>query len=312
MSAALRRAAAAIEGFAFTPARAEPLAALRIGVACILLAQAASIAPVYFELYRRAGVIDERLREAFAAPGLPALGWLVALLGRSRAVETPILVSVGALYLLSLVALCLGLFTRWAALAAWFLHLSLAVAAGGTDYGADQFAHLSLFYLAVVPSGEALSLDRWFGRVRGAPSWRARLGLRVIQLHLAAAYLAAGVAKAMGGQWWNGEAIWRASMLPEYGRIDFSWLAAAPLLPTALGWAVLIVEIGYPVLIWPRITRRAWVAAVIAMHAGIAVFLGLHIFGAMMAWLTFTAFAVSAEPARRSRVTRDRRRAMAS
>lgn len=296
MSGALHRAAAAITRFAFAPARAEPLAVLRIGLALLLLAQAASIAPVYLDLYSRSGVIHGPLREAFASGGLPGIGWLVTVVAHRAAAETPILLSVAALYVLSLIALGLGLFTRAAALTAWFLQMSLGVAAGGTNYGADQFGHIGLFYLAVVPSGDAFSLDRRLGRVPGLPSWRARLGLRVVQLHLSAAYLAAGMAKAAGSQWWNGEAIWRATMLPEYGQLDFSWLASVPLLAAALGWSTLLVEIGYPVLIWPRRTRRAWVAVTIAMHAAIAAFLGLRIFGVMMALLTFAAFGVSAEP----------------
>ena len=286
----------AILRFAFTPARPAPLAVLRIGIALLLLAQAASIAPVFFELHGSSGVIQGPLREAFAAPGLPGVGWLVTVLSHHRAAETPILLSVAALYLISLLALALGLFTRVAAVSAWLLHLSLGVTAGATTYGADQFAQIALFYLAVVPCGDVLSLDHRRGRVKGLPSWGARLGLRVLQVHLAVTYLAAGLAKAAGPQWWNGEAIWRSAMLPEYGQLDFSWLAAVPLLPAALGWSVLLVEIGYPVLVWPRLTRRLWVILVIGMHAAIGAFLGLHIFGAMMALLTFTAFGMSAEP----------------
>lgn len=301
MSRALRHVKTAIMRFAFAPARAEPLGVLRIGLALVLLAQAASIAPVYLDLYSRSGVVHGPLREAFALPELPGMGWLATLLARRPSAEIPTLLSLAALYVLSLIALCLGLFTRTAAVTAWFLQMSLGTAAGGAKYGADQFGHIALFYLAVVPSGEALSLDRRLGRVQGLPSWRSRLGLRVIQMHLAAAYLGAGVAKALGSQWWDGEAIWRASMLPEYGQLDFSWLAAVPLLPAALGWATMLVEIGYPVLIWPRRTRRVWVGATIAMHASIAACLGLHIFGAMMALLTFAAFGVSAEPARADR-----------
>lgn len=284
--------------FALAPARPEPLAAIRIGLAVVLLVQAACIAPALFELYSRSGVVGDELYRAFVEPAPPGLAWLGDLLARSGRSEAPILLSFSILYALSLALLGLGLRTRIAAALAWILHLSLSVVAPGTQYGADQFADLALFYLVVVPCGDALSLDRRLGLTRGEPSWQARLGLRVIQIHLAATYLAAGVSKAIGHQWWNGEAIWRSAMLPEYGQIDFSWLAAIPILAMALGWATLVVEIGYPVFIWPRRTRRLWIVATIGMHAAIAVFLGLHIFGAMMAWLTFAAFGIDAEPRR--------------
>jgi hypothetical protein len=282
--------------FALTPARPEPLAVLRIGIAVLLLTQAACIAPALFELYSRSGVIGPELYHAFVEPTTPGLAWLGLLLERSGRAETPILLAFSTLYVLSLSLLGLGLRTRIAAAVAWVLHLSLSLVAPGTQYGADQFADLALFYLVVVPCGDALSLDRRMGTSQGLPSWQARLGLRLIQIHLAFAYLAAGISKAQGGQWWSGEAIWRAAMLPEYAQLDFSWLAAVPLVPMALGWATLAVEIGYPIFIWPRRTRRPWVLMTIAMHAAIAAFLGLHLFGAMMALLTFSAFGVDAEP----------------
>lgn len=302
MKERLRRAFDAAREFALAPARPEPLAVLRIGVALVLLAQAASIAPVLFEIYGRTGVVRGPLRDAFGAPGLPGISWMVALLGKSGAAETPILVTASLSYVASLILLALGLFTRAAALSTWALHLFLGMAAGATIYGADQYAHLALFYLVIAPAGEALSLDHHLGRVRSAPSWRARIALRLVQIHLCLSYLAAGVAKARGEEWWNGEAIWRASMLPEYRQIDASFLASVPLVPMVIGWGVLVFEIGYPVLIWPRLTRGLWVALTVAMHAGIAMLLGLHVFGALMAVLTFAAFGVRAEPQRPERI----------
>jgi hypothetical protein len=114
-------------------------------------------------------------------------------------------------------------------------------------------------------------------------------------------YASSGIEKALGPGWRNGEAIWRALMLPEYRRFDFSFLAAHPWMAVVLGWLVLAVEIGYPVLVWPRRTRRFWVGAVAALHLGIAVFMGLAVFGAVMIVLSVAAFGVPAEPAEPSR-----------
>jgi hypothetical protein len=125
----------------------------------------------------------------------------------------------------------------------------------------------------------------------------ARLGLRVVQIHLCIAYLASGIEKATGSQWRDGEAIWRSLMIVHYPRFDFSWLARYPWFAVVLGWGVLVVEIGYAALIWSRCTRRLWVAAVVALHLGIAVFMGLDVFGALMIVLTVAAFGVSSEPA---------------
>ena len=61
-------------------------------------------------------------------------------------------------------------------------------------------------------------------------------------------------------------------MSPDYRRFgfDFSWLASHPWVAVLAGWAVLVVEIGYAVLIWRQSTRRAWILATVALHAGIA------------------------------------------
>jgi hypothetical protein len=50
---------------------------------------------------------------------------------------------------------------------------------------------------------------------------------------------------------------------------------------------------------WSRRTRRAWVVATAAMHLGIAMLMGLGVFGAIMIVLTVAAFGVRAAPARR-------------
>jgi hypothetical protein len=223
---------------------------------------------------------------------------LIRLLAPAGVGEGAVLGAAGGLYVLSLAALLLGLGTRAAAGLAWFLHLTLMTTGEGTNYGADQLSHVFLYYLVWSPSGAALSLDRALGRVERGPSPSARLALRVVQLHLCVVYLTGGVAKARSPDWWNGDAIWRAVMTPEYRHFgfDFSWLATHPGFAIGAGWAVLAVEIGYAALIWPRRTRRAWVLCTAALHLGIALFMGLTVFGAVMIVLTATAFGVGAEP----------------
>lgn len=297
----LARVGRAIERFFLAPARATPLAALRIGLALVLLVQAALIAPAFFALYERSGVLQGVVRDSLARPGLPYLGWLIRTLGRVGVGEAPILTTTGIVYLLSLLALLVGWRTRIAAAVAWLTHLTLMMTANGTNYGADNFGNIFLFYLIWIPSGAALSMDRLAGRVSGAPTSTARLALRVIQLHLCMVYLAGGLFKASGEQWWDGDSIWRAVMLPEYRQFDFSWLAQHPWVATVSGWLVIVVETGYPIFIWPRLTRRPWIIATVMMHLGIAVFMGLGVFGALMIAFTVSAFGFSAEPRRGDR-----------
>lgn len=87
-------------------------------------------------------------------------------------------------------------------------------------YGVDQYASVFLFYLMWIPAGAACSLDAAIGRTSQAPTAMARLGSRVLQLHLCLSYLASGIAKSAGVQWWNGELLWRALSLPVYQQLS--------------------------------------------------------------------------------------------
>jgi hypothetical protein len=286
----------AIERFFFAPARPAPFAALRIGLALVLLVQAVQIVPVFRELHHHAGFLRGALMDSFAPGHLPAVGRLLSFLAAHGVPESIVLTTCGLLYLGALVGMLVGWRTRVVTIAAWLLHLGFMMLAPYTTYGADDFANIFLFYAMFAPMGATLSLDHRSGRSFDAPRPGHRLALRVMQLHLCLAYLCSGLQKARGEQWWNGEAIWRSLTTHGHQSFDFTWLAFYPVLAAVLGWLVLFIEIGYPVFIWPRFTRRAWIAAVVGLHAGIAVFMGLHVFGAVMIVLTMAMFGVSAEP----------------
>lgn len=287
----------AVERFFFAPARPTPFAVLRIGLATVLLAQALQIAPIFRELYHHHhGFLRGPLMDSFGPSHLPPLGRVLPFLAERGIPESVVLNCGGVLYLASLVCLLLGWRTRVAAVSTWLLHLFFMMLSPHTNYGADDFANIFLFYSIFAPVGAVCSLDQRQGRSSAAPTATSRLCLRALQIHLCIAYLFSGIEKASGEQWRSGEAIWRSLMAQGYQWLDFSWLARYPALAVIMGWMVLVVEIGYALFVWPRRTRRLWVAAVVGMHAGIAVFMGLHVFGAVMIVLTVAMFGVSAEP----------------
>ncbi len=290
------RLARATLRFFFEPASARPLAALRISLSAVLLAQAWMLRTEVLELFAHDGIVQGDLARYLGGPGPLHLGWLVERLAPLGISESSFLHAVCGLYVASLVGLGLGLFTRVASVLAWFLHWVLLSTGGTTVYGVDLYAHVFLFYLMWVPAGSAWSLDAALGRASRAPSEMARFGLRVMQLHLCVSYLASGIEKSFGIQWWNGELIWRALSLPVYQQLDTSWLASVPWLCQIAGWTALFIELGYFIFIWPRRTRRLWIAAIVALHLGIALFLGLGVFGAIMCVLTLSLFGVSPEP----------------
>lgn len=286
----------AVEDFFLEPATAHPVAMLRIGVALVLLSQAFLVRGELLDLFSGSGIVQAHIAEILGFPHAPRIAWFVPFFSHLGIDEAGTIYIFGCGYALSLIFFLVGFHTRVASVATFVLHWVLMNTGYTTAYGADMYAHLFLFYLMWVPSGHEYSIDRALGRVDGKPTVAARVGLRVMQLHLSMGYLYSAVEKAQGVQWWNGELMWRALNLPEYRQYDFNWLVNYPLLSKIGGWGTLLVEGGYAFFIWPRATRGLWIVLAVGMHLGIAIFLGLGIFGLMMAVLTPALFAFSAEP----------------
>jgi predicted DCC family thiol-disulfide oxidoreductase YuxK len=195
----------------------------------------------------------------------------------------------------------LGLFSRSTGILSWIIVVSTVRRVPIALYGFDQILSVLLLYLAVTGAGgQAVSLDRFRRRWHqsravarqsralyrcGHPGrWvapsepgrpgatiSANLALRLIQLHLMVIYGMAGLAKLQGPSWWNGTALWKTMTTGEFVALDFTALAAWPLLVNFLTHASLALELLYPVLIWIRMLRPAILAGMAALHLGIAV-----------------------------------------
>lgn len=202
------------------------------------------------------------------------------------------------LTLLVTASLAVGFMTRITAPAAWFLQLMYLHRLTGTLFGLDQIVTYCAMYLMLAPCGSCLSVDGWLReqlaekRVGSrwlrwllpdaTPSISANVATRLLQLHLCVIYLFGGLAKARGQSWWDGTAMWYSVANYEYQSNDMTWIAAYPRLFSAMTHATLFWEISYCVLIWPRMTRPIMLALAVVVHGGIALFLGMITFGAMM------------------------------
>lgn len=278
----------------FRPVSARPLAGLRVGLPLLLLIHLLWLSNDVLALHGNQGILPWELTELLRdpwGPGLPTLARAFLPLGVSA--HTAIILLLAG-YAGSLLALALGFHARLSAFAAWGLHLSLLSSGAASFYGVDQLANTFLFYLFLFPSGRV-----WTFASRPDSSRREEMipvgCLRVMQLHLSVIYLAAGLDKAMGRQWWNGEAIWQTVSQPIFSTFDLSWLAGPSWIPMLAGWTTLLVEIGYVFFIWPRRTRKLWGIATIGLHLGIALFMGLAFFSSVMILLTACCFLIPEE-----------------
>ena len=238
------------------------------------------------------GLVSRDLAEALLSlesPMIPRLGWLVAG-GKQVGLNEAIILDLSWYGLiLATLFLLLGLFCRPAAIVAWFLHLCSVKSGGLATYGVDALTTTGLFYLMFSPLPDRFSLDHIWRKKLGASQllgfWR-----RVLQLHLCLIYFSSGLTKALGRDWWNGINLWRSLIRPPFDLIPAEILVRFKYAFPIAGVAVLLLEIGYPFLIWHRRIGPRWLFAILVMHAGIGFAMGMYLFASVMIFLNLAAF----------------------
>jgi hypothetical protein len=182
--------------------------------------------------------------------------------------------------------LTVGLFTRVTSILAAIITLAYVHRLPGALFGLDQVNTMLALYLAIGPSGDAYSLDRWRkSRLEPVPvrhSWTANLAVRLIQIQMCVIYLFAGMAKLMGQAWWDGTALWMAFGNMEYQSADMTAMANYPLLLNVMTHVTVYWELSYWALVWPRLSRPIVLMLAVPLHLGIAICLGMVTFGLAM------------------------------
>lgn len=196
--------------------------------------------------------------------------------------------------LVAAVMLTFGIATPLAAVVSLVGLVSAVNRAPLNVFGLDDTLGMLLIATTIGPSGAVLSVDRLLAPDHAADraSTRANLALRLIQVHLCVVYLFSGCGKLLGASWWEGTALWGAAANVQYRTLDLTWLANHPWITNALTLGTLWWEITYAALVWPRLTRRVWLATAVPVHLGIGLAMGMMEFG--LAMLTANMAFVSA------------------
>ena len=215
-----------------------------------------------------------------------------------------------------IVCFTLGLGTRVTAALTWFAAVSYVQRSPISLFGGDTMMMILLLYLAIGPSGAALSLDRWLAhwwRVRKArgqglpepeqtpvqPLVSANFAIRLIQIHFCIIYFASGTSKLLGGNWWNGTAIYFTMANYEFAPLRYQFYLSGmralaqhrwlwEIFMTGGSFFTLALEIGFPYLVWNRRLRPFLVAASMSLHIGIALTMGLVAFSLLMATMVLS------------------------
>lgn len=276
-----------------TPETSDTLAFFRIAVSAFALVQLFVLLPDWMWLYGPQGLLSWQISEALNTNNTPSLFFISQHLHISA---NTTVYSVTTIYFISLVGLLIGFKTRLMGTAAWLMHIILNTTGHFTAYGVETFLHIALFYCVVLPVGCCRSIDA-YKKSNQIPPYLITLSVRLIQLHLCIMYLACGIEKSLGAQWWNGEAVWIALQQDQFHQVNTGWMAQLPFIPKLLGWGTMFTETLYPVAIFLKPTKKFWLIGIISMHAFIAVFLGLQLFGGLMILLNLAAFGNYCFPA---------------
>jgi len=283
------------------------LAFLRIGLGLQLILYCLSARAGWTEVFvgDRGALSSRRISEALIAlqsPLIPRIDWLLRLGARIGIQENTVLWMVWSILLLCGGLLLLGLFCRPAAITAWFLHLACVKSSEVFAYGMDMFLTIGLFYLMLTPLPDSRSLENRIWKSPTRDSGMVGFFRRVLQLHLCAIYFFSGLAKCLGSDWWNGMNVWAALTRPPFNVLDPGLIARYRVLLIPAGIAICLIEIGYPLFIWPKKTRLIWLGCVVGMHAAIGLFMGMYLFALVMIILNVAAFGPTSSLPRSNRV----------
>jgi hypothetical protein len=286
-----------LRDFLFPTETDKWLAVLRIGLGLQVTVYALFLKSDWHYLFASTGkgLVSRKLGEAitsFDSPLIPKLDWLVSLGGYAHFGENAVLSVAWACLFCTGLLLLLGLFSRFAAIVAWFLHLCAAESGGLFAYGADNFMTTGLFYLMLSPLPDRYSLDhRLLKAELGNPQflgfWR-----RVLQVHMCFVYFIGGLAKCLGSGWWNGANLWRSLTRPPFNLISPEILVQFKYALPILGISICLIELGYPFFIWIKKTRLFWLACILAIHAAIGLAMGMYLFALVMIVLNLAAFGI--------------------
>jgi hypothetical protein len=284
-------------GFLFPSESDTWLTVFRIGLGLQVTVYALFIRSDWHYLFGSSGkgLVGREVGEAitsFDSPLIPKLGWLVAV-GRNLNMSEETVLTVAWVALLSAgCLLLLGLFSRPAAIVAWFVHLCAAESGGLLAYGADNFMTTALFYLMLSPLPDRYAFDNWV--VKNKPKDPHILGFwrRVLQVQLCFVYFIGGIAKFLGNGWWDGSNLWRSLIRPSFNLVPPNLLVQFKHALPLLGISICLLEVSYPIFIWLKKTRCIWLGCILAMHAAIGLTMGLYLFALVMIVMNLAAFGV--------------------
>jgi len=280
----VKHARARLHAFWFQPTSTNPVAFLRIAFGVLVCCWTASAFQDRAWFYGRGAVVGPQ--PASAGP-LGFLGWFDGSAMATTAATV-------TLVLLGAAALCLTV-GLWARLAGWVVFVCILALHQRNPYvlnGGDLLLRTLAFYVALAPTGAALSVDRW--RRHRSRFWEAPLrapwAMRLVQLQVCVMYFDSVWEKLPGETWRGGTAVSWALANDSLARVPGGgWLSDHVVLTNLATYGTLVIEVALVFLVWNRKARPWVLLGGVALHLGIEVGMPLGFFPAvvMVSYLSF-------------------------
>ncbi|PUV22892.1 hypothetical protein DCO56_18385 [Sphingobacterium athyrii] len=234
-------------------------------------------------LFGQGTFLDEHSISSQQRPDTLSIHTLIANLPECTLASLEWIHFFGLLYIICGLALFFDHYRKVAMPGLIILHYLFFIANYTWSYGADYLAQTGLFFSVIF----CFFRSRWLPNEK----WAA-LGTKLFRWQLTFVYFFAGLGKAIGSSWWNGEAVWKAIQQPLSPAL-FTIPQSAQQFATiwaGLGIATLLLELGYG-LLWIKGRVRLYISTgIILMHLGIALTMGLIHFSCLMIWYNLCAW----------------------
>jgi hypothetical protein len=208
-----------------------------------------------------------------------------------------IVVALFTVHVVACFAMLFGLFTRASILVVFVTLVSFHHRNSAILHSGDALIRIFVFYLCFSPAGHAYSLDNVLAKALGQSKNQAKYHIaitRLIQLQLCWVYLATGLSKSLGNMWADGTAVYYVTRLLDFQRFHMPWVVENLFLLKCLTWGTLVIELGFPILVWFEGLRIPVLICGFLFHLGVDLTMNIPLFQWTMI-ATYTLFITNEE-----------------
>jgi Vitamin K-dependent gamma-carboxylase len=262
----------------------------RILMGGLILLNLINIAPFFSDWFDPYGYLPANI-SGYALDGHVRLGQDSGLhlvrINLLQGVESPALIAIFyGVTMLAALFTCIGYWTRISSIVLAIGIVTIHHRTTLVLHGGDTVMRIMAIYMAIAPSGAAVSLDRLFavrkGKAPAIPPLVSMWPQRLIAYNCSLIYLTTTWAKWFGQLWKSGDAAWYPARLNEFERFPVpSFLNDYPVVKFAT-YGTLAVEFGLATLVWFKPLRKWVLLAGVGLHLYIDYSMNIPLFSYLM------------------------------